>query len=349
MFQQLAVPDIVKLVFQAAAFPDAAIALELAEAHPPREYVTQYFETDEAFIRRICEEEGIYFRFDEADAGDVLVLCDASPHAPAALGDALAVVDRSGQHNDAPAAWDCEALRVARTGKVTVRDYSPAQPAAKLEGTKSLGLANEQAFEVYAAPGGFDVASAGAGRAQHLLEAIRADAATLRFMTTATALAPGRSVELHQSDGFTGIANPEGKYFVTEVSHAWRFGEPVEMRVTAIPLDAPYRLAHTSPKPRIAGIQAARVTGAPGKEIPPTRRGSARSTSSGIARASSTTRAACPCGSCNRTSPGRCTCRASAGRSPSRSTAATPIDPSSSGARSTPSSSRRSGCPPTRR
>ena len=41
-----------------------AIVANLTQAHPPREYVTQYNETDATFLRRLCEEEGLYFRPD---------------------------------------------------------------------------------------------------------------------------------------------------------------------------------------------------------------------------------------------------------------------------------------------
>jgi type VI secretion system secreted protein VgrG len=52
---------------------------------PEREYVTQWNETDATFLRRICEEEGLYFRFDPQDGFDALVLCDRSSDAPTVL------------------------------------------------------------------------------------------------------------------------------------------------------------------------------------------------------------------------------------------------------------------------
>jgi hypothetical protein len=46
--------------------------------------VVQYGESDAAFVRRLCEEEGLYFRFEEGDDGELVVLEDTSAAAPPA-------------------------------------------------------------------------------------------------------------------------------------------------------------------------------------------------------------------------------------------------------------------------
>src|SRR5262245_25831837 len=59
VFQHLSVPDIIKLVFKDGGFPADHVAVQVTGNHAEREYVTQYAETDAAFVRRLCEEDGL--------------------------------------------------------------------------------------------------------------------------------------------------------------------------------------------------------------------------------------------------------------------------------------------------
>ncbi|WP_206193504.1 contractile injection system protein, VgrG/Pvc8 family, partial [Neisseria mucosa] len=46
-----------------------------------REYVTQYLESDFAFVNRLCEEEGIWYAFEQNEQhGDVVVFGDSPEH-----------------------------------------------------------------------------------------------------------------------------------------------------------------------------------------------------------------------------------------------------------------------------
>jgi type VI secretion system secreted protein VgrG len=266
--QHLAVPDIIRRVFREAGYSADTITAQLIEAHAPREYVVQYAETDAAFVRRLCEEEGLYFRFEPRDGFDVLVLEDASAHAPAANPQKLVVVDETALHTARLAAFACESARRRRPGKVRLRDYDPAKPSLLLESIVEAGTDVEKATEVYQAPGDFTTPEQGHARARVLSESLRADAKRIHFETSATGLAPGLAVELEPAPDYPGTARPEGKFFVVEVEHTWSASAPRRTcRVTAIPSDVPYRLPIVTPRPRIHGIQSAIVTGVPGEEI----------------------------------------------------------------------------------
>lgn len=274
VWQHLSVPNIVCQIVEAGGYRADDIVANLKEAHVPRPYVTQYDETDAAFIRRLCEEEGLYFRFDVQDGREVFVLEDSSGTATAGAEEPLQVVDRTGVVADHLIAVNCRDVRRRRAGRVTLRDYDPIKPSLSLEGVATQGVDVEKGVEVYAAPGGFQTPDEGRRRATLLLESIRASTLTVSFETNAITIAPGTFVELRCAPDYLGTARPEGKFFATGLRHAWSADdERHELTVEAIPLDVPYRLPRVTKRPVACGVHSAIVTGADGHEIHPDEHG----------------------------------------------------------------------------
>jgi type VI secretion system secreted protein VgrG len=268
VFQHITVPKLIERILTEGGYSADAISFQLLGEHEEREYVVQYQETDTVFIRRLCEEEGLYFRFEPRDGFDALVLEDASAHASPASPAKLPLIDATRLEAGVPAAFSCSAVRRRRTGKVTLRDYDPEKPALLLEGAASAGSDVEKRAEVYRAPGRFKTPAEGSKRARTLLESLRAESKTVRFETSALSLAPGLAVELQPAPDYAGTARPEGKLFVIEIEHEWSTEAPRRsMKVSAIPLDVPFRLAVVTARPKIHGVQSAIVTGAAGEEI----------------------------------------------------------------------------------
>ena len=87
IFQEKSVPEIVRGILDEHQV-DAEVSL--SGSHPAREYVTQYEESDLAFVTRLLAEEGIWFRFDHVEGGHTAVLGDAT----SALVEAPAVPQR---------------------------------------------------------------------------------------------------------------------------------------------------------------------------------------------------------------------------------------------------------------
>jgi type VI secretion system secreted protein VgrG len=266
VFQHVTVPALITRVLREGGYPANTIDLRLLGDHQEREYVVQYAETDAVFVRRLCEEEGLYFRFEDKDGVEVFVLEDASPHAAPASPAKLPIVDRPRLEAGAPVAFMASASRRRRPGKVTLRDHDPDKPSLLLEGTAAAGKDVERGAEVYSAPGRFRTPADGERKATRLLESLRAEASVVRFESNAVGLAPGLVVELDQAAA--GSAHVEGQLFIVAVEHAWS-GEPARwsMKVSAIPLATPYRLPLVTPRPKIHGAQSALVTGAAGDEI----------------------------------------------------------------------------------
>jgi type VI secretion system secreted protein VgrG len=269
--QHLSVPDIVTATLTAAGWAADRIDTKgVTGSHAAREYIVQYAETDEAFIRRICEDEGLYFQYDTSPEGDVFSLHDTSTAKTPTLPEPIYLTDIAGAEVSGLAAWQTTNTLRRRPGKVTLRDYDRKKPALALEGAADAGTALEKNIEVYLAPGGFLTKAAGSIRAQLELDALRSDAETVTLVTNAISIAPGDAVPLKPLPGYQGPPHTEGVFFVTALSHEWSFdGGAYKLRARFIPIGVPYRLPKVTPRPRIAGVHSALVTGAPNEEIHP--------------------------------------------------------------------------------
>ena len=81
LFQHQTVPDIVAAVFKHHGFSGVDYRFQKSRSYTVREYVTQYLESDFDFINRLCEEEGIWYAFEQHEQhGDVVVFGDSPEH-----------------------------------------------------------------------------------------------------------------------------------------------------------------------------------------------------------------------------------------------------------------------------
>ncbi|WP_323862584.1 type VI secretion system Vgr family protein [Xenorhabdus szentirmaii] len=64
IYQNQSVPEVVEQVLRAHDFEGADFDFRLSQAYPARELVTQWRESDLAFVRRLLAEVGIYYRFE---------------------------------------------------------------------------------------------------------------------------------------------------------------------------------------------------------------------------------------------------------------------------------------------
>jgi len=263
VYQQLSAPDIVDAILEAGGL--GASTRELAAEHPPLRYVTQYHESDAQFLRRVCEEHGLWWRVDEGDGRGQVVLCDAPALAPRA--DAVQLAEEAALGSPQARAWNLQASRQRAAGQVTLRDYDFANPALDIEGVAKAGVAHEQGYELYVAPDRAASPPLANERAQLLLESVRAEAATLSFETSALSLRPGVRVALELTGKHSGVARADEELFVAQIEHRWEHGGHYRCTVTATPVSIPYRLARQTPRPQISGVQSAVVTGPSGEEI----------------------------------------------------------------------------------
>ncbi|RYZ33259.1 MAG: type VI secretion system tip protein VgrG, partial [Myxococcaceae bacterium] len=132
IFQGQSVPDILKDVLTAGG---VEVRVSLHEGHAPREYCTQYRETDFDFLSRLMEWEGIFYFFEHSEDGHVLVLGDApSVHAAPPGGAALPLRDEDGRVEAGEYLTDLRRVRRLRPGAVHLKDFDFEKPSLDVSG-----------------------------------------------------------------------------------------------------------------------------------------------------------------------------------------------------------------------
>ncbi|MBY0231597.1 MAG: type VI secretion system tip protein VgrG, partial [Gemmataceae bacterium] len=299
IFQQLSVTDILKQVL--TGFD---VSWQTQGTYEPRDFCTQYRESDFAFASRLMEEEGIWYCFKHADGSHTMVVGDA-PSAHAAVPGPATVSFQPGQGGAHP---DDRIMRwsrkqAMRPGKATLWDQCFELPGQNLEaaqpvlatvaaGTKThkLDAGGNSAIELYEYPGlyaqRFDGTAPGGGdRASDVQKIFQDNARTAKLrMEEATSRAvaiEGAGNVRHLCAGHTFTLkdhfNADGEYVLTRTrleasiigayEGSGQADEKVEGSFECVPKALPFRPARKTPRPVIAGPQTAVVTGPSGQEI----------------------------------------------------------------------------------
>jgi type VI secretion system secreted protein VgrG len=281
------VKDIIKDVFTKAGFNDFEFRTNGDYEKIP--YCVQYRETDLAFVSRLMEQYGIYYFFEHSDGKHTMALADSRsshkaipdlskvPYIP--LSDTEL---RPGQHLYS---WVSE--RRFRTGKIQFNDYDYLKPKKNLLAPQEASEKYTHAkLEVYDFPGKYDDEDQGKKLARFRLEAEQAADHRRLIEGDASSLYPGGLVTVEKHP--TSAENKE--YLVVRTDH--RFSSHHYRSTTADapaapaspntqdgekeqiyhgyyefqPSDRPFRMLPQTPKPRIHGIQTAKVVGKKGEE-----------------------------------------------------------------------------------
>ena len=288
MFQEMAVPEILKSVLGAGLKPyDRTANLDLKGTYPVREYCLQYDESDLAFAERLMQEEGIYYYFDHSGAKEVLVAIDKNASCPAAAlisGGALQIGGGAAGIAEIESLRDFFWSAEMRSNHVALRAYDWTSPAANREAESAQGPGKTR--EIYRH--GSSVRTDGYSGTKYGASDAKAQA-TLRYETEVAhqQLARGGGLVTTFAPGFTfelsghAVADFDQKYVITRVVHQ---GESADLfsdgrggadgnqpsyanTFECVPLKVTYRPPRTRPRPQIAGMQSARVVGPGGEEI----------------------------------------------------------------------------------
>ena len=268
IFQQMSIPEIIEDVLQGAGIPSTGYRLDLRGSYEPREYVTQFEETDWAFISRWMEHLGIFFYFEHEDDGDVLVIADDSAGCPEAdLQDDIAFHPETGTLTDTEGQPTIEQLsfreRVA-TGLVLLNDYNPHTPDTDLRTTAEAD--GEMPGKRYEYGGPYANPSEGDALAKVRAEELAAQRTVLSGGSNITAFRPGHTFALDLGAGFR--ADLSVSWLLTGVEH---FGSQRSGLATAggvegatyrntfscIPASVPYRPPRLTPVPHVPGVMSA--------------------------------------------------------------------------------------------
>jgi type VI secretion system secreted protein VgrG len=268
------VKDIIQDVFTKAGFND--FKFKTTADYDKIPYCVQYRETDLAFCCRLMEEYGIYYFFEHEDGKHTLMMADSRsshkpnpdvpklPYMPLA-DDQLAMDQYLG-------AWIAE--RRFRTGKVEFNDYDYLKPTKKLrESNEASEKYTHAKLELYDYPGKYDEEDKGKKFSKFRLEAEQSFDHRRYVAGNAASLFPGSLVTVEQHP----LSSENSEFLVVHASHRFSIqtfrsgGGGGQTQVyhgdyEFQPSERPFRSLPVTPKPRICGIQTAKVVAKDGEE-----------------------------------------------------------------------------------
>ncbi|MCE9661945.1 type VI secretion system tip protein VgrG [Halomonas sp. M5N1S17] len=278
IFQQVSPLTVLNTLCDEHGLSDVAFA---ATREPEsREYLTQYRETDLAFVQRLAAEEGLFYCH-EFDDGHRLVFADA-PQVLPHLG------ERSyhGRAGGTPPQRHVRRLQqVARVAPASaaLKDYSFKNPAyAQLHDHMADGLeehAQRTDYEHYDYPGRYKADASGEAFTRIRLEALRQNASTADAESDLPELAPGTRFtltdhdldELNQDWQVLGVVHHGTQPQALEEDGVVQGDDQGGMtkyhnELVLMPADLTWRPTPNA-KPRVDGPQVAFVVGPEGEEI----------------------------------------------------------------------------------
>lgn len=290
VFQDKSAPEIIQDIIGDYGLSDF-FTKKLSGNYAKREFCLQYRETDLDFIKRLMEEEGIYFFFQHNGKGDSFVLADgASAHEPikgdAVLEffDAADSFDRSREHF-----YEIVAKENVTTGKVMLSDYNFEASKTKLVAKKDIpkGKHGKTGLEIYDYPGHFRAEPLGRERARVRMEAEAIKHVTWQAVGNIKRLGVGQTFQIKnhpQTQGESGFLCTRATYFLQNAPEQPADGETPSVIgkgldfgpdnadtfravYEIVPKSSPYRSPLQTPWPEVGGIHTAVVVGAKGEEI----------------------------------------------------------------------------------
>ncbi|WP_336292226.1 type VI secretion system tip protein VgrG [Cronobacter dublinensis] len=206
VYQNLSGPELVEQVLRAHGLEGPDFHFRLERVYPPRDLITQWRETDLAFIRRILSEVGIWFRSEMNAATQQETVIFGDSQLNCAFGVSVPFQELSGLYDGAEASvWDVRVWHHTVTGEVRTRDYNyrdASMPMDSAVAVRSAAITTGEHYR-YGAPfltAGDDAISApetesGAFYARIHHERELNKATRLHLFSNAAHLTPGQVLE----------------------------------------------------------------------------------------------------------------------------------------------------------
>jgi len=276
IFQNKAVPDIIKEVFREHGFTDLKDALSGVQ-YRIWEYCVQYRETDFNFVSRLMEEEGIYYFFQHDKGKHTLVLANAMTSHETFPGyeQITYYPPENEQHRQEDHIFDWILSQEVQPGIYALNDYDFKQPKANLQVKSSIPRQHDRAaMEIYDYPGEYVTSGEGEACVRTRVEELQAEFERAHGQANARGLTVGSLFKL--------AGYPRGdqnrKYLVVSATHMLESnaydsassggnGADYSCTFSAMHTKEVFRPARLTPKPIVQGPQTAVVVGPAGEEI----------------------------------------------------------------------------------
>ncbi len=295
IFQEKSALEVIKAIFSARGFSD--IQDKTSASFTKREYLVQYRESDFDFVSRLMEEEGIYYFFTHDSSKETLVLADGlgSHRALEGAANIRFAFEEQGEGSfkrDEDHIYEWKSSERVNSGKVTLTDYDFKKPNTDLKSVTAIpkGVHSHKDIEVYDYPGIYDLANSGKTRTKIRAESLAADykrtwgKSNVRTMAVGgtfnliehprsdfneeyLVLAANHKLQIETDQDKDGQANAQTGDRQAEGGAGEEKKESYESVFSVQLKSEPFRAPLTTPRPIIAGLQTAIVTGPKGDEI----------------------------------------------------------------------------------
>jgi len=267
IFQEKSVKDIATAIF--GEHEVAPVRWGGSVPTQKRVYCVQFNESDLDFVQRILDEAGCGYFFEHTASNHTLVIGGANADYPLVPGEPQ-VVRSDADMRGALTAW--QPANALQPGKNVTDDFDGLKPNSlkKANAATILTTPNAASFEMYRWPGGQAVRPEG-DIAKLGMEGYEAQADRVTASGSDPTVFAGGRLKVRP-----GLDNPAPvTWLVASVSHE-AFDEShlagggsagYSNALVLLPADRPWRPAAPRPRPAMAGLHSAIVTGPAGEEI----------------------------------------------------------------------------------
>jgi type VI secretion system secreted protein VgrG len=271
VFQKMNLPDIIEKILSDAKV--ARVERRLNASYSELATVTQYDETDFAFVSRLMERAGITYYFTHATSGSTLVLIDSVSGWQTSDPANLTLRETEGRMAGVLTSWSERSALVARSAEV--EDHDPINPSLKLNAKETTGIAHLGALPTgrRESPAGFTEAGAAADLARLRQEEEEVEALISSASSHTPQFLPGTKFTLT----LPGAAEDGKSYAIASLRHEAKdvlhFNRRLDEQpsysnwLTCVAADLTYRPPRRTPRPQIRGPHTAPVVGPSGEEI----------------------------------------------------------------------------------
>ncbi len=281
IYQAMDVKKIIDDILQRQKFAPALYDFRLRGTYEPREYCTQYGESDYHFLCRLCEEEGISFFFEHTKQKHCLVFTDSAGGPPIAGEADIRFYPGTGTVADAPVISRITHQQRINGDRAAYRDWNAMKPADDLGVSRSETDWNKaptptaMTLETYRYPHIYQERKDGERYAEIQLARQLVFREWLEGTTDASRMTPGQVFSMHEHPR----KDLNRKWWLYEVVHQGdqpgvleeeapeERGHRYTASFAAIPAQTRFVPEIRHEKRRVVGVQSALVAGPSGEEI----------------------------------------------------------------------------------
>ena len=269
IFTEKTIPEILEEFF--AKFPAIECQFEIKKTHPTLPLCTQFQESDFTFVSRLMERAGIFYFFKHEEKQHTMVITDTNATVK------FFQDDQDAKFKTTDTSWltdeniiDLYWREKIRSREITLKDYNSDLPSAALlsstETTSDLGDTSREFFEY---PGEYTSHEDGEGLSKLRMEEQEAKLTKIKGKSTYRTMQAGSKFKL--KDYFRDDRNNKS-YLLTSVTHSVAKDDQSKGIDAALhywndfscmPTDKPFRPPRKTKKPKVNGVQLAKVASDP--------------------------------------------------------------------------------------